>query len=80
MYYPNQEGIICSADHNGSNETVFRDASVSGGINVAENDIFIDRDTQTIRRMDKDGGDETELNYDRSDSLNIVSDWIFYEN
>ena len=48
---------------------------------MSENYIFyICSDTQTIYRMDKDGKNKVELNSDRSGSLNIIEDWIFYEN
>lgn len=81
MYYPNEDRAICSANLDGSDETVFEGTAVSGGLNVSEDYIFyIDRDTQTIHRMDKDGGNKTELNSDRSGYLNIVGEWIFYEN
>ncbi len=81
MYYPNEDGTICSANLDGANETVFEGTSVSGGLNVSEDYIFyIDRNTQTIHRMNKDGSNKTELNSDRSAYLNIVGEWIFYEN
>ncbi len=81
MYYTNEDKTICSASLDGSNEIVFEGAVVSGGLNVSEDYIFyIDRDTQTVYRMDKDGDNKTELNSDRSGYLNIIGEWIFYEN
>lgn len=81
MYYTNEDRVVCSANLDGSDETVFEGAVVNGGLNVSENYIFyINSDTQTIYRMDKDSGSKVELNSDRSGSLNIIGNWIFYEN
>lgn len=81
MYYTNEDRTICSANLDGSNETVFEGTAVSNGLNVSEDYIFyISSDTQTIYRMDKDGSNKTELNADRSGRLNVVGEWIFYEN
>ncbi len=81
IYYTNENKTVCSANLDGSDETVFEGSVVNGGLNVSENYIFyIDSDTQTIYRMDKDGKNKLELNSDRSGSLNIIEDWIFYEN
>lgn len=81
MYYTNEDRMICSANLDGSNETVFEDAIVNGGLNVSEDYIFfISSGSQTIYRMNKDGSGMMELNTDRSGSLNIVGEWIFYEN
>lgn len=81
MYYTNEDRTICSAYLDGSNETVFEGITVGSGLNVSEDYIFyIASDTQTIYRMDKDGSNKTELNVDRSGSLNIIGEWIFYEN
>lgn len=81
MYYTNEDRMICSANLDGSNEMVFEDAIVNGGLNVSEDFIFfISSGSQTIYRMNKDGSGMMELNNDRSGSLNIVGEWIFYEN
>lgn len=81
IFYTNEDGIICSADLDGSNETVFEEAVVNGGLNVSEQYIFfISAETQTIWRMDKDGNNLVELNADSSGSLNIADEWIFYRN
>ena len=81
MYYTNEGRTICSANFDGSNETVFDGTVVNGGLNVSKDYIFyIDADTQTIYRMNKDGRNKMELNSDRSGSLNVIGDWIFYEN
>lgn len=81
MYYTNEDRTICSANLDGSNETVFEGTAAYNGLNVSKDYIFyIAPDTQTIYRMDKDGSNKTELNVDRSGSLNVVGDWIFYEN
>lgn len=81
MYYTNEDRMICSANLDGSNEMVFEDAVVSGGLNVSEEYIFfISSGSQTIYRMNKDGSGMTELNNDNSGSLNIIGEWIFYEN
>lgn len=81
IYYTNENKIVCSANLDGSDETVFEGSVVNGGLNVSENYIFyICSDTQIIYRMDKDGKNKVELNSDRSGSLNIIEDWIFYEN
>lgn len=81
IFYTNEDRTICSADLDGTNETVFEGAVVNGGLNVSENYIFyIDAETQTIWRMDKDGNNKVELNNDDSWCLNIIGDWIFYEN
>lgn len=81
IFYTNEDRTVCSANLDGTNETVFEGAVVNGGLNVSENYIFyIDADTQTIWRMDKDGSNKLELNNDDSWNLNIVGDWIFYEN
>ncbi len=81
IFYTNEDRIVCSANLDGTNETVFEGTAVNGGLNVSENYIFyIDSETQTIWRMDKDGSNKMELNNDNSWSLNIVGEWIFYEN
>ncbi len=81
MYYTNEEKVICSANLDGSEETSFEYAIVGDGLNVSDEYIFfISFDSQTIYRMDKDGGNLIELNSDRSGSLSVVDDWIFYEN
>lgn len=81
IYYTNEDRIICSANLDGSNDTVFDGTTANGGLNVSEDYIFyINSDTQTIYRMDKDGSNKMELNSDRSGSLNIIGNWIFYEN
>ena len=81
MFYTNENDMLCSANLDGSNELVFEGADVGNGLNVTDDYIlYIASDTHTIFRIDKDGGNKTELNVDWSDSLNVVSEWIFYEN
>lgn len=81
IFYTNEDRIVCSADLDGSNEMVFEGAVVNGGLNVSDHYIFfISAETKTIWRMDKDGNNLIELNNDSSGSLNIIDEWIFYEN
>ncbi len=81
IFYTNKDGTVCSANLDGTNETVFEGAVVNGGLNVSENYIFyISAETDIIWRMDKDGSNKMELNKDDSWSLNIVGEWIIYEN
>lgn len=81
MYYTNEYHTVCSANLDGSNETIFYDAKVNGGLNVSKDYIFyVASDTQTIYRIDKKNGNEIALNGDRSSNLNIIGEWLFYEN
>lgn len=81
IFYTNEDRTVCAANLDGSGETIFENSIVNGGLNVSEDYIFyIDSNTQTIYRMDKDGGNKMELNSDKSSNLNIIGDWIFYEN
>jgi len=81
MYYTNKDRTICSANLDGSDEIIYEGAVVNGGLNVSEDYIFyIDKDSQMICRMDKDGSNKMKINNNRSYSLNIVEDWIFYQN
>ena len=81
IYYTNENMVVCSANLDGSNEVIFENAVVNGGLNVSEDYIFfVDSVTQTVFRMDKNGSNKVELNKDKSSCLNIVGDWIFYEN
>lgn len=81
MYYTNEEGTICSANLDGSNETIFEGTVTKNGLNVSDDYIFyIDNDTKRICRMGKDGSNNEEINYNQSEYLHIIEDWIFYEN
>ena len=81
MYYTNEDKVVCSANLDGSDESILADIVVNGGLNVSDEYIFfINNETQTISRMNKDGGELRELNNEQSASLNVVGDWIFYKN
>lgn len=81
IYYTNEDNIICSANLDGSDETIFESVVTTDGLNVSDDYIFyIDYDTKRICRMDKDGSNKTEINYNQSDYLDVIEDWIFYEN
>ncbi len=85
IFYTNEEGTICSMSLDGSDEEIYEDAHVNGGLNVTDDYIFFigqndDKDKNVIYRMDKEGDDKTVLNQDDCSSINIAGDWIYYVN
>lgn len=81
IYYTNEDNIICSTNLDGYDETIFESVVTTGGLNVSDDYIFyIDFGTKRICRIDKDGSNKTEINYNQSDDLDIIVNWISYEN
>lgn len=85
IYFTDEEGILCSMNLDGSNQEKYDGTYVDGGLNVTDNYVFYlsynyDNDERVIHRMDKDGGNDIELNQDDSSNICIAGDWIYYIN
>ena len=85
IFYTNEDRVICSMSLDGSDEQIYEDTCVNGGLNVTDDYVFFigqseDNYNNVIYRMDKDGGDITALTQDDCSSINIAGDWIYYVN
>lgn len=85
IFYTNEDSTICSMSLDGSDEQIYEDTCVNGGLNVTDDYVFFigqseDNYNNVIYRMDKDGGDITALTQDDCSSINIAGDWIYYVN
>ena len=85
IFYTNEEGTICSVLLDGSDEQIYENTHVNGGLNVTDDYVFFigqndDNYNNVIYRMDKDGGNITVLAQDNCSSINIAGDWIYYVN
>ena len=81
IYYTNN-GYLFSMDYDGSNQRQFGSFEVGSGLNVYDGYIYyVDREDSFIHKVSiEDNLSNTVLNDCRSESINIVGDWIVYRN
>ena len=81
IYYTN-DGYLFSIDYDGSNQRQFGLFEVGKGLNVYDGYIYyVDREDSFIHKVSiEDNLSNTVLNDCRSESINIVGDWIVYRN
>ena len=85
IYFTDEEGTICSMNLDGSHQEKYDGTHANGGLNVSDEYVFYlsygsDSYDRTIHRMDKDGGNDIELNQDDCSNLCIAGDWLYYVN
>lgn len=81
IYYTDEDNALCSMRLDGLEKRVYDETYVGNGLNVSEDYVFyVNKDTGTIWRMNKDGSRKTELNQNRSEDINIAGTWLFYKN
>lgn len=85
IYYADEESVICSMALDGSEQKIYEDTYVNGGLNVSDEYVFyIGYDSEgynsVIHRMDKDGKNDIVLTQDDCGNISIAGDWIYYYN